>query len=103
MKRVFVSLPTKGKTLEDLREEQEQLLALAAAELQEDVCLVRRCLPGKWDAPLWSLGENLKRMSGAKYVIFGKGWKGSKMCLIERRCALDYGVAVMDPEGVESE
>ena len=96
MKRVFVSIPMRGRSRDSIREESERLLTLAAAELKDDVVWVRNCWAGKWDSPLWSLGESLKRMSTADYVVFAQGWHGSSGCQIEHQCALLYGIAILD-------
>ena len=98
MKKVFVSMPMRGKGKEEIVKERERLLALAANTLGEPVELVESYL-GQGDyKPLECLGESLKRMASADFVVFGRGWKDARGCRIEHTCALEYGVAILDVE-----
>lgn len=98
MKKVFVSMPMRGKGKEEIVKEQERLLALVADTLGEEVELVESYL-GQGDyKPLECLGESLKRMASADFVVFGRGWEDARGCRIEHTCALEYGVAILDVE-----
>ena len=103
MKKVFVSMPMRGKGKEEIVKERERLLALVADTLGEEVELVESYL-GEGDyKPLECLGESLKRMASADLVVFGRGWEDARGCRIEHTCAMEYGVPILvveQPEGV---
>lgn len=103
MKKVFVSMPMRGKGKEEIFAERERLLALAASSLGEEVELVESYI-GEGDyKPLEYLGESLKRMARADLAVFGRGWDEARGCRIEHTCAMEYGVPILvvdQPEGV---
>lgn len=103
MKKVFVSMPMRGKGKEEIFAERDRLLALAADLLGEEVELTESYL-GEGDyKPLECLGESLKRMARADFVVFGRGWDEARGCRIEHTCAMEYGVPILvveQPEGV---
>ena len=103
MKKIFVSMPMRGKGKEEIFAERKRLLALAADTLGEKVELVESYL-GEGDyKPLECLGESLKRMVRADFVVFGRGWDEARGCRIEHTCAMEYGVPILvveQPEGV---
>ena len=79
MKKVFVSMPMRGKGKEEIFAERERLLALAADSLGEEVELVESYL-GEGDyKPLECLGESLKRMASADLIVFGRGWEDARL------------------------
>ena len=96
MKKIFISLPMRDKSREDIEEKQGEILAQAGAKLQEDVELVPNCLDRNAFTPLECLGISLGRMSGADFVVFGEGWKDARWCRIERLCAEEYGIPILD-------
>ena len=96
MKKVFVSMPMRDKGKEEIVKERERLLALAADTLGEPVELVESYL-GQGDySPLECLGESLKRMAEADFVVFGRGWEEARGCRIEHTCATEYEVNILD-------
>ena len=101
MKKVFVSMPMRGKGKEEIFAERARLLALAADSLGEEVELVASYL-GEGDyKPLECLGESLKRMASADLVVFGRGWEDARGCRIEHTCAMGYGVPLLVVEQPE--
>ena len=98
MKKVFVSMPMRGKGKEEIFEERERLLAAAADTLGEEIGLVESYLGRGNYKPLECLGESLKRMASADFVVFGRGWEDARGCRIEHTCALEYGVAILGVE-----
>ncbi len=95
MTKIFISLPMKDKTRAEIITEQGRLLEVANVILDEPVMLVETYINEEL-SPLECLGENLKRMAHADYVLFGEGWIGSRDCMIERECAEKYGIPILE-------
>lgn len=51
--------------------------------------------PAKAD-PLWYLGESIKLLGSADVVVFAPGWENARGCRIERRCAEEYGIPMLN-------
>lgn len=47
-------------------------------------------------APLWYLGESIKLLGSADVVVFAPGWENARGCRIERRCAEEYGIPMLN-------
>lgn len=37
-------------------------------------------------------------MADADLVYFAKGWEDARGCMIERECAVQYGVPILEPD-----
>ena len=96
MKKIFISMPMAGKGKDDILSEQENILALVGAELQCDVELVESFVDNEDYSPLEFLGESLKRMAKADYVVFAEGYEYARGCGIERICAEQYGLEILE-------
>lgn len=101
MKKVFVSMPMRGKGKEEIFAERERLLALAADMLGEEVELVESYLGQGNYKPLECLGESLKRMASADLVVFGRGWEDARGCRIEHMCTAEYVIPILVVEQPE--
>ena len=88
--RALLQAAGQNKEREEIISEQKDLLALAAANLQEDVELIESFF-SVWGNPLESLSENIKRMAKADYVIFSESYENARSCRIEYECAKEYG------------
>ena len=81
MKKLFISQPMRGKTDEEILKERKVLIA--------DV------YPA--DAtPLWYLGESLKLLGTADFVVFAPGWQDYRGCRIEHDAATQYGIPIVE-------
>ena len=99
MKRIYVSLPMRGKDAKDIIKAQEELTYQAGLKLGEYVELIRPWgIHDEIDPPhpLERLGQSLDCMSMADYVVFGEGWENARGCKIERQCAEQYGIPILD-------
>ena len=95
MKKLFISQPMNGKTDDEILKEREIAIRKAKEELGEDVEVIDSFFenePKVKTIPLWHLGESLKLLSEADIAYFAHGWQDARGCLIEQRCANDYGV-----------
>lgn len=100
--RVFISQPMNGKADEEIKRERERIIA----ELQErygDVEVIESFFEGApHDAkPLWFLGKSLELLSTADLAYFAKGWEDARGCRIENRCAIEYGIDVVEDYRVD--
>lgn len=102
MKKLFISQPMRGKT------EEEILAVRAQAKLEmerswgEKMAVIDsfiRNAPAE-AKPLWYLGKSLELLSTADIAYFAKGWEDARGCRIERECAEEYGITVIEYGGV---
>ena len=98
MKRLFISQPMRGKTDEEIIVTRERAIVTARKHLGEDVDVINSLLknvPDNVNTGLWCLGESIKLMAEADVVYFCDNWKEYRGCLIEYRCAKDYGLDII--------
>ena len=98
MRKIFISTPMQGKEREEILEEQQRLLDIAAKELKCEVELVPSFLDGEEyrNSPLLCLAVSLRRMADADLVVFGRGWKEARGCRIEHICAEEYKIPFLE-------
>ena len=97
MQKVFISLPMEGKTRSEILNEQAKILARVNEKLGEPVMLVETYMRELYSQkPLECLGESIKRMAQADCVVFGEGWQDARGCVIERMCAEQYGLEIVE-------
>lgn len=46
--------------------------------------------------PLWYLGESLKLLGTADFVVFAPGWQDYRGCRIEHDAAVAYGIPIVE-------
>ena len=96
MKKLFVSVPMKGRTDAEIRESIEKMKKIAEIYEGEELELIDSYIednpPQNSNQAIWYLGESLKKLSEAD-VFIGiddcYGWNG---CEIEYRVATSYGI-----------
>ena len=94
MKRLFVSLPMKGKTDDEIkkgiREAYEKVQTLYPYEEIElmDTLVNPVCDPKAF--PVFCLAESLKLMTQANIIYFAPGWKEARGCKVEQQVATMY-------------
>ena len=99
MKKLFISQPMRGKTDEEILATREKAIQSAKLQLEtEEVEVIDSFFQNApTDAkPLWFLGKSIELLAGADVVFFAKGWEDARGCRIEKMCALEYGVAVIE-------
>ena len=104
MKRVFISLPMKDKT------DQEILEARKAAQEEIQKILYNESLQfiDTWvgeEPPvalegdmksLWCLGKSLEKLAEADVLYCSDKWHEYRGCVLEREAAKKYGIKVYD-------
>ena len=98
MKKLFISQPMRGKTEEEILAVRAKAIQSAERELGEEVEVIDSFIKGAPAAakPLWYLGESIKLMAKADVAYFANGWEDARGCRIERECAEEYGITVID-------
>lgn len=100
MKKLFISQPMKDKTNDEIERERERAIREATEYIGEPVEIIDSFFKNApHDAkPLWFLAESIRLMADADLVYFAKGWKDARGCMIERECAVQYGVPILEPD-----
>lgn len=96
MKKLFVSVPMKGRTEKEIRESIEKMKKIAEIYEGEELELIDSYIednpPQNSNQGLWYLGESLKKMSEAEVFIgidSAWEWRG---CDVEERAAMAYEI-----------
>lgn len=95
----------RGKTEEEILAVRAQAIQVAERALGEEVEAIDSFFRGVQGDPeamraLWCLGESIKLMAKADVAYFAKGWEEARGCRIERECAEEYGITVIEYGGV---
>lgn len=105
---VFISQPMKDKTREEIIKERYRTIAWIYEDLAkatytlkdvDKVNIIDSYFDNSKDVksvPVWCLGEAIKLMSDADYVVFCNGWENARGCRIERTIANEYGIPCVD-------
>lgn len=90
--RVFISMPMRGKTEEQIREEMEQVkkdFAFSDAEFIDS--FIPNC---EEKTPLECMAESIKLMDTADAVFFAHGWEMARGCRVEYAVAHNYNIPI---------
>ena len=92
MKKLFISQPMRGKTVEKILKEREKAVIEIERVVGEQVKVIDSFFQNALaDArPLWFLGESIKLLAEADIVYFASGWQDARGCRIEHECAVEY-------------
>lgn len=101
--RVFISMPMKSKSTEQLKNEMEKVFdyiksKLPEAELMDSVidgADKKIALKGD-DMACWYLAKSIELMSGADLVFFVNDWQNARGCKAERQIAEAYNKFCID-------
>ena len=97
--KIFISQPMRGKTKEEILSVRQLAIEEAERELGERVEVIESYFedaPNDGNVPLWHLGKSSVLLSSADAVYFAKGWEDARGCRIERICAEQYGVRIIE-------
>lgn len=107
-KKIFISIPMRGKEQYEIVKGMERLFKLASAYLGEDCEMINSLEPVKPEelqsddivdvAPLY-LGASIKLLSQADLVMFDKYWTQAEECRIEKQVCDTYRIKhIVEPE-----
>lgn len=94
MKKLFVSVPMKGRTEENIKKSIAKMKKIAEAYEGEELELIDTWIPD--EAPecknrgLWYLGESIKRMADADVFIGMGSFVAYQGCMLEKSAAEAY-------------
>ena len=91
--KLFVSMPMKGKTAEEIAEQMKQAHQAAERIVHKPLTLLNTVfdLP-EGTSPLRYIAESIMALSKADVAYFCEGWEQARGCRIEWMCAREYGV-----------
>ena len=98
MKKLFISQPMRGKTDEEILRERDEAIAIAMDIVKDNVEVIDSFFQGApvEAKPLWFLGKSIELLSSADIVYFCKDWNDARGCRIERECAKEYGIEIIE-------
>lgn len=97
MLKLFISIPMKGRTTEDIKyqmtKDKQRLEQLLSVEFELiDSCINEDAPKDVANPALWFMGKSISMMADANLVYFSKGWEGATGCLIEQEIAKSYNI-----------
>ena len=95
MKKLFISQPMRGKTNEEIVKERKVLIADVYMKTHENLAVIDSFFENA-PTPLWYLGESLKLLGTADFVVFAPGWQDYRGCRIEHDAAVTYGIPIVE-------
>ena len=94
--KVFISQPMKDKTEQEIKEERAYLEQYAKDTYGSDIEIIDSYFqdynPQNGCVPLKYLAKSIQLLADADVAIFGRGWQRARGCVIENRCAYEYGI-----------
>lgn len=98
MKKLFISQPMCGKTNEEIEFERDRAAVAAGRQLNEDVEVINSFFKDNPALvnPLLCLAKSLELLSTADAAYFADGWEQARGCRIERLCAEEYNIPVIN-------
>lgn len=104
-KKLFISLPMRGHSDEEISLRMHSIYELAIIALGENYELINTM----WEDPLpnpnnqiWYLGKSIQALGEADLVIFAFGWAQAKGCITERVICDLYKIPKMDEDELVS-
>lgn len=92
MKKVFLSMPMKGRSKEYLDKIFNKVEEYANQNGYKLIKSIIADSEKSKNEPVWYLGESIKLLSGADEVWFEKDYKYARGCRIEYAVCEEYGI-----------
>lgn len=97
-KKLFISVPTKGRTEENIKHDMDKMHKIAEAMFGESLEVIDSYVeeepPADTNTPVWYLGKSIQKLSEADYFV-GVGYlQAFKGCEIEMQIARQYNIPV---------
>lgn len=98
MKRLFISQPMRGKTNAEILAERNKAIEVASKQLNEEVEVIDSFFKNSpaLTNPLLCLAKSLELLATADIAYFADGWEQARGCRIERLCAEEYNIPVIN-------
>ena len=97
MKKLFISQPMSGKTIEEITSERNYAVAQAKKYTGDNIETIDTIYKdfSSNTSPLIYLSRAIEDLSKADVAFFSKGWEHSRGCKIEHACAVEYGIPII--------
>ena len=96
-KKLFVSLPMRGLTDEEILEKQKKIFEPYKDEYELMNNIFREDPPNP-NNPVWYLGGSIQMLGDADLVIFASDWADASGCRIERMVCALYAIKYVEEE-----
>lgn len=94
MKKLFISVPMRDRTEENIKKSMEKMHKIAEAVFGEELEVIPSYIehrpPENVHQAVWYLGESIKKLSEADYFIGIEWCSGAAGCDVERIIAGNY-------------
>lgn len=97
MKKLFISVPMKGRTMEAITASMSKMHKLAEVIFDQPLTVLDNRIeygpPAGANESIWYLARSIEKMAEADYFIGISGYfECFKRCFIERQVAEEYGI-----------
>ena len=105
MPKLFVSLPMRGREIDDIRADMQAICQIVSAEMDDQFELIDTiCTDEPADYILtnpdacstWYLGKSISALSEADLVVFDGDWRIARGCIIEHMICALYNIPYVD-------
>ena len=98
MKRLFISQPMRDKSNAEILSERNKAIEVASKQLNEEVEVIDSFFKNSpaLTNPLLCLAKSLELLATADIAYFADGWEQARGCRIERLCAEEYNIPVIN-------
>lgn len=99
MIKAFISQPMRDKSNEEILAERAKAVESIKWNCNDDVEIIEsffQDMPEVKSKPLLCLGKSIELLANADVAYFCKDWEKYRGCRIENRCAIDYGIDVIE-------
>lgn len=93
--RVFISMPMRGKTNEQIHYEMLDLTIRLEGVGYEVADSIVTDGDGARNLPLYYLSKSIEVMAGCDAAFFAEGWEHASGCRIEHEAAVNYGLEII--------
>ena len=96
MAKVFISLPMRNRTDEEIKARMDEIVEKASIRLNDELILLDTLFaedePEDSTHGCWYLGKSISLLSSADFVIFDHDWRTARGCIIERKICNMYDI-----------
>ena len=101
MKKVFISVPMKGRTKENIEKSIEKMKTIASTLLDEEVEFINTIVEEKppyntSKEAIWYLGKSIEILSQCDVLVCLNDIYDFSGCIIEEKVALEYNMQVIE-------
>ncbi len=97
--KIFISQVMRDKSQTDILSEwaaiQDQVEQLFGNDVEFVDSYFPDYSPNTGCVPLKYLAKELELLADADIVVMGKGWEHARGCVIEHKCAVEYGLTIV--------